>query len=243
MSTPWTVRRATSPHALPLPAMPPLSERYRVAWLTRSGEIEECERAGPATPFFLHSFSALARGALLRTPEGIVAIEDAHPGMKIVTTRGTRTLRWIGSCTIRPDREGRTLYRLPADAMGLGRPAPDLMLGPGARLVTLVEGCHAERARARALVPVADLVDGQSVLAIRPLSAIACYQLGFAEHETLDVNGMEVESLHPETAMAGANDALRRLYMSMFPHKAGVEDFGPPALHRIAAPSTYGPSV
>ncbi len=228
---PWTLRRDAA--ARPVPTMPPMTHRYRVSWLNARGEVEDFVRMGPGTPLFVRSFAALVRGALLATPDGPVAVEDAYPGMKIVTRRGPKTLLWVGGHTVVPRASGTPLYRLPADAMGLGRPSPDLVLGPGARLVGGVPAQHARVGRAQALLPVSTLADGQSVIEIAPVSAVPCFHLGFRAHQTFTVNGIEIESVHPGALGPEIGDDLRRYYLGMFPHVERPEDFGVLAMRRL----------
>ncbi len=62
-----------------------LMRRYEVVHLTPNGDIDEFSRTAPAHRAFEDSFGSLARGALLKTDRGVVAIEDILPGDKVKT--------------------------------------------------------------------------------------------------------------------------------------------------------------
>ena len=76
--------------------------------------------------------SAFARGTLLQTVSGPVAIEDLDPGEMVETVDGPPALvTWIGSTMMVPHAPGQSeemtqLVRIMCDALGLGRPMPDL---------------------------------------------------------------------------------------------------------------------
>ncbi|SHI92734.1 Hint domain-containing protein [Palleronia salina] len=227
---PWTVRRQTAPEQI----MPPLTQRYQVAWLDSAGQVQDFVRMGPQVPLFTQAFTALVRGALLNTPNGPIAVEDAYPGLEIVTEKGVMQLAWVGSHTVLPGARGKPLYRLPVDALGVGRPTPDLILGTAARIVTRRSVLQSLIGADEALVPIGGLVDGQSVIQITPLSAVQCYHLGFARHVTFKVNGIELESVHPGTLDPAMGHEMQRFYMSMFPHLNSARDFGKLAMTRLA---------
>ncbi|MCO6381088.1 Hint domain-containing protein, partial [Oceanicola sp. 502str15] len=129
----------------------PLTRRFEVSYLASNGDIDEFQRVAPATPLFEEAFSALGRGALISTVDGLTAVEDILPGTLVETANGPKPLLWIGSMTVFPEsgelaarapgREPQKMLRIATDAFGFGRPAPDLMLGPKARLLYRSAAC------------------------------------------------------------------------------------------------------
>ena len=78
-----------------------------------------------------------------------------------------------------------------------------------------------------AYIPVRDFVDGSQFIELRPANPINVYQLGFARQESLLVNGIEIESLHPGTFFAlGLRGDLLAQFLALFPHKRDLDDFG-----------------
>lgn len=207
--------------------------RYEVVHLLPNGDIEDFTKVAPAMPAFEDSFAALARGALLKTNRGVVAIEDILPGDEVKTvTSGFQTVQWRGSMALVPDapsqdaRMGK-LIRISADALGIGRPMPDLLLGPSARLYHRSPTLQRVTGHEAAFVPAVDFVDGVNIVEVTPQAHVQVFQLGFAQHERIVVNGVEVDSHNPGARHElGLRGDMLALYMSLFPHKDRMEDFG-----------------
>ena len=114
--------------------------RYEVAYLSKTGDVREFNRPAPAISAFESAFATLGRGAILNTENGLTAVEDLMPGDRVETVdNGFQTLNWMGRMTIIPDFSGQypmmgKLTRFTDNSFGLGRPMPDLVLGPRARL-------------------------------------------------------------------------------------------------------------
>lgn len=232
---PWTVRGAMiRAAAAPRPAAPlPADTRYAVTWLDESGLAQERVRLGPSDPLFTGAFAALARGGLVQTPDGLAAVEDLVPGDRVVTSAGIQRLVWKGSRVVAPLHHNVALYRVSADALGPGRPMPDLLLGSAARVVSRRSSIETLVGAEAALVPIASLADGEAIIRVRPISAQQIFHLGFARHVTFAVNGVEVDSVHPGHLDGAAGPETRAHLLSMFPHLERMEDFGGLALHRL----------
>lgn len=229
----WSVRRTK-----PVPVAPALTTRCQIAWLTRRGDVEEAERMVPGTALFSEALGAVVRGGIVATTSGPVAVEDLIPGDEIHTSSGPRTLLWKGAQTVVRTTRSRMLYRIPADALGLERPTLDLLLGPGARILSRRGQVAAAFEGDAAFVPISMLVDGMTVIGIAPVSAVQTFHLGFREHCTFAVNGVELESVHPGRLGLSLDDEFLALYMRLFPHLSCPADFGPLALPRLPGSPT-----
>jgi hypothetical protein len=208
--------------------------RYEVAHLRSDGTVQEFHRLAPAIPAFEDGFAALARGCLLPTDRGTVAIEDILPGDRVRTvSNGFQTVLWRGSIDVVPGKTPRSsaagrLIRVSADALGVGRPGPDLLLGPAARLHHPTPGFAHVTGHDAAFVPITDFVDGNSVFEVTPPGAVPVYQLGFAGHVRLLVNGVELDSHNPGSLGAlGLRTEMLDLYLDLFPQVARLEELGP----------------
>jgi hypothetical protein len=121
-----------------------------------------------------------------------------------------------------------TMTRLTADALGHGRPAPDLVLGPSARMTFRAPGINTLTGSDAALLPVRDFIDQNQIIELTPMASVQVYQIGFDRHELLRVNGVELESLHPGLPHTiGLRSDVLSLLMALFPHKHRIENFGP----------------
>ncbi len=222
--------------------MPPLMRRIEIACLSRSrpGDIDEFTRLVPAIPVFDDAVSAFARGALIATDRGLVAVEDLWPGDMVKTvTQGSKPLLWRGSTSIVADAPGQDpamgrLVRIAAEALGLAQPMHDLVLGPGARLVRRGPAIERLTGHRAAAMLARELTDGIGVIEIVPQSPVQVFHLGFERQQRLLANGVELESYHPgPIRLAGLQGELRDQFLGCFPHLRQIEDFGPPVLPRL----------
>lgn len=211
----------------------PMMRRYEVVHLLSNGDIDDFTRIAPAHRAFEDSFAALARGALLKTDRGMVAIEDILPGDKVKTVcNGFQTVYWRGAMTLVPGAKGQDtrmgrLIRFSADSLGIGRPMPDLMLGPSARLYHRSATLQRVTGHEAAFVPAQDFIDGVNIIEVRPQTPVQVFQLGFAGHERIAVNGVEVDSHNPGARHElGLRGEMLDLYLALFPHMSRIEDFG-----------------
>jgi hypothetical protein len=220
---------------------PVRTRRYEISWLSASGDIECATRLAPAIVQFEEAFSAFARGTVLMTDEGPVAVEDLVPGSNIQTAEGGYSrLMWIGSMTLFPPHavegiEPALMTRVTADAFGLGRPTPDLVLGPRARILLRDERFTSATGIGSAYAPAASFIDGVSIIEVTPIAPIAVYHIVLETHGSVRAAGLEIESYHPGTAFTETDPQLADLFLTLFPHAKSLADFGPMAHPRLSS--------
>lgn len=207
--------------------------RYEVVHLLPNGDIDDFVRLAPAHPSFEDSFGALARGAVIKTDRGMVAIEDILPGDLVKTvTNGFQTVKWRGGMSLVPGAKGQDprmgkLIRFAADALGIARPMSDLLLGPSARLYHHSPTLQRVTGHKAAFVPAVDFVDGVNIVEVQPQTPVQVFQLGFDNHERIVANGVELDSHNPGARHElGLRGEMLDLYLSLFPHVERIEDFG-----------------
>lgn len=218
-----------------------MTRRYETTWLGADGAVETATRIAPALPAFEEAFSAIARGTLIETTEGLVAVEDLEPGATVVTADGRREqVVWIGAMTLFPPQTipglaPATMTRITAEAFGEGRPMPDLLLGPQAR-VALQGGRYNRIGALRTSIPARSLIDGESVVEVTPVAPVSVYHVVLAHHGALRCAGVEIESYHPGKDLAERFDPqLAQLFLAMFPNLKDFGGFGPLAYPRLTA--------
>lgn len=193
----------------------------------------------PQSALFDRAVSGFARGTLLKTPKGLLAIEDLLPGDVVDTTEGPQPVLWIGSATILPGHSAagsllNSLIRVTADAFGMGRPAGDIVLGPGAALLHNPPQLRAANGQGHVLTPLADFIDGTSVFRVVPPSAVKVYHLMLRRHAAVRAGGLELESFHPGSgAIEAMGGNAQTLFLSLFPGIAQPRDFGPMGFPRV----------
>lgn len=222
----------TRPAIEPVRRATPLMRKFEIAVLRPDLSVDFMQVVAPAAPLFEECASAFARGTLIDTVRGPVAVEDLIPGDYIQTALGPEPITWIGSTTYIPHRADdatllTSLTRITADAMGLGHPPMDLLLGPAARMVVRHAKLKTLLGQEAVLALVADYIDGDRFLDVTPAGTVQLYHLMVRRHTLLKVGGVEVETFHPGN---GASQQLgaktRELFMSMFPHLETLGDFG-----------------
>lgn len=204
--------------------------KFEVASLQPDGTVRHAEHIGPAIPMFEAAFSAFAHGALVATTQGMVAVEDLDPGMKLITRdHGSQRLLWIGKMKIVPKFAETTAHdarmtRIMSDSFGFTKPERDLTTGPGARLLKSGPVLSDQEP---VLVPVNQMSDGMSVIDIVPPSPVDVYHLCLPRHATIMVNGLDMETFHPgEDFQRNMGHNMLQLFLSLFPHIDEPEDFG-----------------
>ncbi|WP_420862817.1 Hint domain-containing protein [Algirhabdus cladophorae] len=212
----------------------PLMRKYEVTHLSSNQTIENMSQIAPALPIFETAFAAFARGTLLASPMGPIAIEDLLPG-DLLTTRddGSLPVQWIGKVKMVPEWQGQSpemgkMIRVSADSFGLGRPMPDLLLGSHAYLLQSGAQVQERIGKPQALVSATDLVDWENVISVTPPTPTDLFHIAFDRHAIVTANGLEMESYHPGYAFHnGLSGGMRGLYLSLFPQLELVSDFGP----------------
>ncbi len=207
---------------------------------THSDGFEDLTRIIPAKPAFEDCFAAFARGTLFTTQHGPMAVEDLYPGDMIKTVdAGFQPLAWRGSTIVSSAAKGQTpgmgtLTRIAADSLGIARPMPDLVLGPRARMSHRAKGVRTLTGSDAALIQVRDFIDDVNIVELQPQTTVQSFHLGFEHHHLLLANGVEVESMHPGPGhLLGLRGEIYDLFMSCFPHKRDLEDFGTGLLPRL----------
>ncbi len=215
---------------------------YEIAALREDGSLFIGQQRAPAMPLFESAYSAFARGSVIQTTQGPVAIEDLQPGDRIATADGRDAdVVWIGSSTFVPADAGKRtpLYRIMADSFGPSRPSLFLTVGPGARILKTPPHLRAETNGAPMLTPVRDFVDGVNVIEVVPPTPVRLFHLCLSRHAAIIAGGLEMESFHPgPNATKTVSHGMRDLFLSMFPQVAHISDFGPLAYPR--APESGG---
>lgn len=228
------VTQAPEPHR----RSPSVMRKYDVCALLPDLTITRKQHVAPATALFEETAGAFARGTLIQTVSGAVAIEDLMPGDYVATSRGAEAVVWIGSTTFVPGVSDTNstltqLTRIATDGFGMGRPMSDILIGPAARLVMRRERLRAVLGQEAVLAPVQDYADGDRIFNVSPAGAVQMYHVMLRRHGIIRVGGIEMDSYHPGKALnALMSPNLRALYLSMFPNVESAADFGALSLPR-----------
>lgn len=218
-----------------------LTRRYEIAWLDEAGEIRFDTRVAPAIGEIEEASSAFARGTIVLTSKGPVAVEDLLPGMELVIDNdATSTVIWIGSMSVMPQRTSRKLettsmVRVTADALGHGRPGADRLLGPRARILMRDQRARNLSGAPAAYVPLSCFIDGVTTVEITPVAPVTAYHIVLEKQGSIRSGGLEFESYHPGAHLHDRLDAeLGAKFFTLFPNLRTPGDFGPAAHPRLS---------
>ncbi len=217
----------------------PQVRRYTTTTLLPNGDICETRHLAPALPLFEDAFCAFARGTLIETDIGPIAVEDLLPGDRVLTGDGaTEEVIWKGNVTIVPglkqvQKRDMKLTRITSDSFGMARPMASVICGPSARLLHTPDQFRALSGGNRVLSLARSFVDGVNIIETAPPTPVELYHVCLPRHATLRIGGLEFESYHPGTQSARMiSHAMRSLYLNLFPHVDSVGGFGPVAFPR-----------
>jgi len=156
--------------------------------VNRKGEVRVVDASGKAT---IHADATVipcyARGTLISTTRGEVAVEKLRVGDMLHTANGgSSAVVWLGhrhvDCNRQPDKEEAYPIRVSKDAFGPGLPKRDLWLSP--KHAVFVNG---------ALVPIQCLINGTTITQdIKP--RVSYYHIELTEHNVIFAEGMPAES-------------------------------------------------
>jgi hypothetical protein len=201
--------------------------------LGQNGEIRESSHIAPALPLFENAFAAFARGTMIETDMGPMAIEDLLPGDRVITRDGSlEPVLWKGCTQMAPgraDRNGRTheLTRIMADSFGIQKPLSYVLVGPAARILKTPGRLRALAGGKPILTPLSEFVDGNMVIETAPPTPVQLYHISLPRHAIIKIAGLEFETYHPGiSSIRAMSDAMREVYLGLFPHISRLTDFG-----------------
>lgn len=154
--------------------------------------------SGSGTNFNSSVLPCFLAGTRLRTPQGDIAVEALREGDLVLTGSGAAVpIIWIGQRDVdlrrHPAPERVCPVRIAAHAFGPGLPARDLILSPDHAI--FIDG---------ALIPVAHLIDGVSIVQERPDRA-HYFHVELPRHDIVLAEGLATESFL-DTGNRGAFD-------------------------------------
>lgn len=131
--------------------------------------------------------SGLAAGTVVLTLRGEVAVEDLVAGDRVITRdNGAQPLRAVEAVAARV-----APVRVAAGSLGHNRPDRDMLIGPGTRVHLRDWRARALYGRARALVEVHRLIDGEFVTEERP-RGLTLHTLAFDGPQIVYADGVEI---------------------------------------------------
>jgi len=181
----------------PLPRLRNSSRQYDVVWLSGSGDVISETISGRFLPILENACGSVARGTLVNTTAGPIAVEDLTPSDEVITSEyGPLPLQWIGSYEflnqVSSPTEHARLLRVTSGAFGLNKPEQDLLLTEQAHALIRHPACQKLFGMENAFAPICAFEDGEHVISVTPASSVTVYNLAFDRQATIMANGVEL---------------------------------------------------
>lgn len=183
----------------------------------------------------------VARGTLIDTTGGPVAVEDLKAGDLVKTKDGPpQPVRWVGSrkvskAELRADPALRPI-RIVNGALGKGRPGRDLVVSPQHRVFLQDWRAQLMFGEDQVLVPAKGLINDQTILCDNSTDAVEYFHILFDEHQIIYTEGLETESFHPGAyTLSELSESTRAELFRLFPRLRDGDGYGPVA-HSVLRP-------
>ncbi len=170
-----------------------------------------------------HCFPCFARGTMIATEFGDIAVENLTEDMRIWTRdHGLQPIRWIGSRRLGPDalahNESLKPIRIRAGALGNGTPVQDLIVSQQHRILVRSRIALKMFGSQEVLVAAKQLLQIPGIDIIEDATEVEYFHFLFDRHEVVLSNGAETESLFtgPE-ALKALGVAVSEEIFALFP--------------------------
>lgn len=184
----------------------------------------------------LTGLQAVLSGSLIATQRGEIAAENLRPGDRVVSRdRGLVPLRWIGRITV-DTRQARDTapMRIPRHALGRNLPVRDLYVAPDQKIWLKGAAFRDLFASHEVLIPAAALAGWSGVTQAAYLTEATYLLLLFDQPEIIIVDGLQIESRRPDTALSGLTCVGRDPMFSLFPDLERLAGRGAPTRRSLS---------
>lgn len=144
--------------------------------------------------------TCFARGTMIATVNGDVAIQDLRAGDLVLTKdNGAQSIKWIGSSVVENlsllEKEKVRPIRIKAGALGKNSPMTDLLVSPQHRV--LIRSVIAEKmfGQKEVLIAAKQLLQLDGIDVVSDMDTVEYFHMLFSAHEVVVSNGAETESL------------------------------------------------
>ena len=175
-------------------------------------------------------FVCFARGALIRTPDGVVPVENIRPSDKVWTTDDpAAVVKWVGSKTVFATGDAAPVV---FETGAIGNTSP-LIISQQHRVLLRNAEANVMFGAEEVLAPAQSLtqLDGAR---IAEGATVTYHHIMFDAHRIVESDGALSESFFPgATALNTLDDAVRDELMGLFPEIQDQADYGPTAAHTL----------
>ncbi len=165
----------------------------------------------------------VARGTMIDTVKGQIAVEDLVRGDLVTTMDGDpKPVRWVGSrkvtgAELQADPTLRPV-RISRNALGKGMPRNDLLVSPQHRIFLQDWRAQLMFGEEQVLVPAKGLINDQTIRSDRDRDEIEYFHILFDEHQIIYTEGLATESFQPgKYTISELSEPVRDELFRLFP--------------------------
>lgn len=173
--------------------------------------------------FDIEIMPCFAKGTMILTPSGYVAIETLHAGDLVHTKdHGFQEIRWIGSriiTALKSDLHANIRpIRIQKSALGENIPSKDLIVSPQHRILVRSRVAQKMFGSGEVLIAAKQLLQVNGIDIATDMDTVEYFHILFDQHEVIMSNGAETESLFtgPEAIKSLPKKAVEEIF-SIFP--------------------------
>ena len=191
----------------------------------------------------LAEVASLSEGTMITTPEGERPVETLKVG-DLVTTMdaGNQRIIWKGRSKIDLGQNHAHLapIHISKGALGFGYPQEDLLVSPDHLILVTGWKIELHFGAEQALVPAKYLVNGSTIQQRHDLTSVTYHHVLLENHEVIFANGLECESLFPETQTLSALPGKAKLDLLKLVQLAGNTQTVLPVIPEYVARACFG---
>lgn len=211
----------------PMPDFPP-ENPPKIGWFrtVMASPSEQTSIAPYEYPMQPAMAACFAKGTLIDTPDGAVAVEELAVGDLVLTRdKGPVAVKWIGCSTHAQPGTRLAPVRIARGALGQGplgqaMPAQDLILSPQHRVCLSSRMARRRFGTGEVLVAAKTLLGMDGVTREHP-KEVSYYHIAVEDHALIGAHGVWAESFYPgPMALAALSPAARAEFTTLFPEFA-----------------------
>ena len=175
-------------------------------------------------------FVCFARDAQIRTPTGVLPVQDIRPGDKVWTVDDPEAVvQWVGSKTVFATGDAAPVV-FETGAIGNTRP---LVVSQQHRILLRSAQASIMFGAEEVLVPARSLLALDGVR-LAEGATVTYHHIMFDGHKIVESDGVLTESFFPgATALGTLDDAVRDELVRLFPELVAGAEYGPMAAHML----------
>ncbi|MFC6639696.1 hypothetical protein GV827_15545 [Sulfitobacter sp. JBTF-M27] len=187
--------------------------------------------------------ACLSEGSLIATPAGERPVETLEVGDLVRTLDAAdQRIIWKSQSHIKfgPDSKHLAPIHISKGALGFGYPHDDLLVSPDHLILVTGWKIELHFGADEAFVPAKYLVNGTTIKQRHELTSVTYHHILLENHEVMFANGLECESLFPDTQTLSALPSKAKLNLLKLGYISGSSQKAYPEIPEYVAQACFG---